>query len=507
LDRNLIFLRSANSIFTLRNALYAVTFFGITLALIQYFYNRSLWLDEASLAINILDRSFLRLLHPLSYIQVAPVGFLFAEKFFVIILGPNEYALRLFPLLSYLGTIPVYYLALKNLTRDITLTALCTATLSLSYSMIYYASEVKQYAVDVLIASLFLLIASSKQHGRISQFVILMVFGSIAIWFSHISVILLIVIGIYLFWKAYSDRRSPALYSSLGLTLLSFSTYYLLFIHEHPSTQFMQEYWRNAFMPFPGDITAFVEFLHHSVKGIFVHVFTLDKYWPYGAGVMLAGIFFLVYRKRYSVLYLCLAPLFVHLLLSLLHLYPFAGRLLLYLLPGMIVLFISGIYYAFGYFKKRVLALPEMLLFIPVLILCYPLYLRFPIEKSEIKKCIRIVEAGHKRGDDVYTFHLSRRAMQYYQMTGYTSIDSADVRNLVYTDTEQLHRDLSVLQGKLWLMISHISPNAEPNLEENMLTFLEDHGARVQERWSFKGCRCYCIDMGEAQQDLKGQGH
>jgi hypothetical protein len=81
---------------------------GIILRLRQYFANRSLWVDEASLALNIVNRTFGALTLPLDYNQGAPIGFLFIEKFSVLILGNNEFSLRLFPLFS--GLLSVYFI-------------------------------------------------------------------------------------------------------------------------------------------------------------------------------------------------------------------------------------------------------------------------------------------------------------------------------------------------------------------------------------------------------------
>ena len=54
--------------------------FGILVRVIQYLYNRSLWADEAVLALNIVNRSYLELLQPLDYEQGAPIAFLWVEK-------------------------------------------------------------------------------------------------------------------------------------------------------------------------------------------------------------------------------------------------------------------------------------------------------------------------------------------------------------------------------------------------------------------------------------------
>jgi hypothetical protein len=66
--------------------------FGIVIRLVQYLNNRSLWLDEVNLALNIINRSYSELLNTLDYNQAAPPGFLWIEKLVTQLLGNNEYA-------------------------------------------------------------------------------------------------------------------------------------------------------------------------------------------------------------------------------------------------------------------------------------------------------------------------------------------------------------------------------------------------------------------------------
>ena len=134
-----------------RNLIWGIVGFGITLRIVQYFHNRSLWLDEAMLALNIIDRSFAQLVMPLDYNQGAPIGFLLTEKLFVEIFGRSEYVLRLFPLLC--GVISLFlfvnvarhFLELKSL-------VVATGIFAISYKLIFYSSDVKQYSSDVAIA-------------------------------------------------------------------------------------------------------------------------------------------------------------------------------------------------------------------------------------------------------------------------------------------------------------------------------------------------------------------
>ena len=76
-------------------------------------HNRSLWADEAVLALNIVNRSYWELLQPLDYEQGAPVGFLLVEKLAIGVFGNNEYALRLFPLLSGIISLFLFYILAK----------------------------------------------------------------------------------------------------------------------------------------------------------------------------------------------------------------------------------------------------------------------------------------------------------------------------------------------------------------------------------------------------------
>ena len=72
---------------------------GVAVRAAEYFRNPALYVDEGSLALNILNRSIAGLLAPLDYNQASPVGFLLLEKVAVVALGGSELALRLPPFL------------------------------------------------------------------------------------------------------------------------------------------------------------------------------------------------------------------------------------------------------------------------------------------------------------------------------------------------------------------------------------------------------------------------
>src|ERR1044071_3254620 len=132
---------------------------GALLRVRQYLTGRSLWADEAMLALNIVNRDFAGMFQPLDYDQGSPIGFLLVEKIFNTILGKNEFALRLFPLIVGLLSLWLFYLLLKQITGGFgLLTAL--ALFTFNPRLIYYSSEVKQYIVDVAFMIFLFLLAA-----------------------------------------------------------------------------------------------------------------------------------------------------------------------------------------------------------------------------------------------------------------------------------------------------------------------------------------------------------
>src|SRR5215831_4593695 len=89
---------------------------GIVFRLRQYLINRSLWADEAMLALNIVNRNFAGMFQPLDFNQGAPIGFLLVEKFFNTLLGRNELVLRLLPIIAGLAALWLFYILLKRVT-------------------------------------------------------------------------------------------------------------------------------------------------------------------------------------------------------------------------------------------------------------------------------------------------------------------------------------------------------------------------------------------------------
>jgi 4-amino-4-deoxy-L-arabinose transferase-like glycosyltransferase len=87
-------------------------------------------MDESSIALNVIDRSYSELLKPLAYSQQAPVGFLWAERFLYEVFGRHDITLRLFPfLLSVVSVFAFYQLPQLFLTRPFRLLSMALFSL------------------------------------------------------------------------------------------------------------------------------------------------------------------------------------------------------------------------------------------------------------------------------------------------------------------------------------------------------------------------------------------
>jgi uncharacterized membrane protein len=124
---------------------------GVLFRIIHYLNNRSLWLDEAMLARNILDRSPFGLLRPLDHAQAAPVLFLLLVDAAAFLFGPTELALRLVPFLASLASLFLCFL-IGRIFVDKRFLVILMLFFAFSFPLVYYAQEVKQYSMDVAIA-------------------------------------------------------------------------------------------------------------------------------------------------------------------------------------------------------------------------------------------------------------------------------------------------------------------------------------------------------------------
>ncbi|MGB5914806.1 MAG: hypothetical protein WBG63_08070, partial [Phormidesmis sp.] len=286
---------------------------GVLLRLHQYLLDRSLWIDEAFVAINLLNRGYGELLLPLDYNQGAPYGFLVIERLAVDMFGTSEWVLRLFPFVSGLAAlflfirVASYFCTKVGLTVSLALLALCDRA-------IYYGSELKQYSSDLMLALLlyvFLIallpklnpVSSPLSSGRVSSgslsssylssdrvawrscFVFAGI-GAIAVWISHPAVFIIAGTGLWLMGEAAIARRWPRMIKyavAFGLPAISFLCFYVISISKLVDNDALQQSWsegHGSFMPLPPTSL-------NELKWFFDSFFTTFNY---PVGISLTGI-------------------------------------------------------------------------------------------------------------------------------------------------------------------------------------------------------------------------
>ncbi|HZR95653.1 MAG TPA: hypothetical protein VFA56_08155 [Gaiellaceae bacterium] len=189
---------------------WAIVGLGIIARVVRFAHNRSLWGDEARLSLNLRDRTFDGLLHPLDYVQAAPTGFLLAEKAVISAFGDSEYALRLLPLLAGVVSL-VLFMRLSRLLLPVVAASIATAIFALTDPLVYYSSEVKQYSFDVLATVALLSLAAPPLLTRTltrRRAIVLLAAGAVAFWFSHPSIFVAAAIWIVLTVVQLRHRRA-----------------------------------------------------------------------------------------------------------------------------------------------------------------------------------------------------------------------------------------------------------------------------------------------------------
>jgi hypothetical protein len=406
------------------NALFLIILaIGAVMRLWQYFMGRSLWEDETHLALNIINHGFLRLLEPLDYIQGAPVLFLWLVKLFGVVLGYGEASLRATPFLFSLLTLPLLYYVILDLTGNRAAALIGFFIYSVNITLVYFSSELKPYAVDVSFYILLVYLwVSVKPWVARHRNRLLLIAGVFSVFLSLSAFVVLICIGCCMLMGWIRSRQPD--YKQLKVMLAwagAVLVNYFVFVHNHPSTMLQRENYAADFCPLPLFGEAFMQFLAAKYNDVFFSTilkFATDPFTRYLVPCLL--VFSIVHfslRRNFMVLFLIIMPVLIHLVLSMLQIYPFVYRLILYLMPAMIMLVAYGAGVITTWLSARLrytglaVALPCIALF------SFSSFKEFPSWEREIKPTLDFVNDSTS-AKHVYVFD-PINAYTYYEKRGY----------------------------------------------------------------------------------------
>jgi hypothetical protein len=481
-----------------RAAIALLLLVGAMLRLRQYLTGRSLWADEASLALNIVNRNFSGMFQPLDYDQGAPIGFLLVEKFFHSILGKNEFALRLFPLLVGLLSLWLFYLLLKHVMSGAgLLTAL--ALFAFNPRLVYYTSEVKQYIVDVAMTISLLLVTAPllDTSPRKKDIAWLTLAGLIALWLSHPALFVLAGIGLALVITYLKRRDFSNLRFVIGmgiLWILNLGLLYVLILRDLSQQAYLREYWQGAFLPMPpwSDPSWFVRSLNENI-GIQFGI-------PYAVlfvfALMLVGWISLSLRgvasgattwqspihQNYAIAFVCI--LLATLTASALQLYPVFERMILFLVPVGLILLGKAVEALYGQLRKYQFpgvfvtsAFVGLLIYGP-LVTSVQSFIA-PKYFEHIRPTMDFVRSSWKDGDALFVSSGALPAFRFYApFYGLENTSYEFGRREDYKNPQNILSQLGLFEGqsRVWILFSHVYERGDFNEREFILIYADEIG-------------------------------
>ncbi len=445
-------------------SLAAIILAGAALRLWQYLGNASLWIDEIALAENVLHRSLGTLLaRPLAYDQVAPPGFLAALKAATAAFGTSERALRLVPLLCSLASLPLFAALARRVLGGWT-AIFATGLFASGTAFIRHGGEVKHYSSDVLIAILMTLLALRLVDASPRPAVWLVgLTGAVAGFFSQPAVLVLTGLGSALAWTALQGagpRGLRQLVPTLALWAAGAVAATAMSLHRlTPETRaYLGHFWEPAFPPLPPRSLADWRWLPRALFD-FWRSPGLGYPWPgVFLGLAILGAIALWKRRRAAGL-LLLAPVAATLAAAVARLYPFGGRVILFLAPAFLLFAASGARVVAEELARSRARVPRaltatLLVLPPALALASDHPVRF---HEETRPLLERLAADRRPDDAIYVYYGARMAFGFYAPR--TGVDpSGALLGACHRDDPRAYlREIDALRSRprVWVLFAH----------------------------------------------------
>ena len=321
---------------------------GVVLRLVYFLAGRSLWIDEVRVALNVASRSYAGLLRPLDYDQSAPPLFLWGEKLASQLLGVNDRAFWLLPLLAGIAAM-VLFIPLARRFLPGWAGVLAAASFCIAPTLVHYSAVANPYIGDLTLALAITVAAYDwVERPRSMLARALPWLGVVAAWASSPSMFTLLGAGGAIVLGSAPDRRRKAV-AMVGLWLAAFLAAYLVSYRLAAHNHYLHDFWVGRFLT-PGP--RFLERLAGSRREVLTAL-SAGLYYPATAGltapdwfvqgerygtwllavVMVVGIVALVRTRARWEAILLFGPLLLLGAASGAGQYPISSRLVLFLVP------------------------------------------------------------------------------------------------------------------------------------------------------------------------------
>lgn len=335
-----------------RRLLDVFTGLGTALRVWVYLHGRSYWMDEGSLLANIQGRAPFDFSGPLTSDQLAPPGFLAAERIIVMMFGGSPHATRLIPLACGIAAL---FLFRRLVERLLTRPAAIVAMFFFAFGddPVYYSNELKPYASDLAIGLLItvLSLGELKEPPSTLRRLGLAALVVVSPWFSFPSVFVTAGCGLVLMANRLRSGRQAEVTALAALAAAwassTFAAHRLASGLLGPATS-MYVFWNFAFPPFPPRSAADLASAANILLETFVTPLNLvPRFLPYAFALLALvmayrGLKLLAVRDVDALAVLVL-PVLLALVASVVRRYPFHGRLILWTAPMFFALIAEGV--------------------------------------------------------------------------------------------------------------------------------------------------------------------
>lgn len=506
---------------------WAVVALGALLRLGRYLDNRSLWLDESFLAINLLERSFGDLFDRLDFVQSAPPAFLAIEKGAADLLGDGELALRAFPFAASLAALVLFRdVAGRLLPPPAALLAL--VLFATNDVLLYQSAELKQYSSDVAVALALvaLVLRVERADGNVSRraFAALALAGPVAVWLSFPAAFVLAGIFAALALEV-AARRSRELTVALGVTgagwLASFAAMYA--VASANVGQISSEVFAGA--DAEPATTGAANVVHQAWSSFVNPGGFADGLNGLAALLFAVGALSLARPATLGRLALLSVPFVLNALASFLDRYPLGGRYSIFLVPFLVLLVAHGAARLTAWSRRPAAVAAALAFFLAAPPLAVALADALdPPAREDVKPLLRTAAAGWQAGDTLFVYRNAQYALRYYTACAdcepsaedfpwparlappsprgeqfapaLESVPPSVVVGSQTPGTDPLD-DLDRLpeRGRVWLLFAHVSSHDGLDAEALVLRELDRRG-RLLERRAADGARLYLYRLG-----------
>jgi hypothetical protein len=405
---------------------------GIGLRLAEYALDRSLWLDEAFLALNIRERDFAELFGTLDFNQAAPAGYLLLTKLATVLFGDSEYALRAVAIVASVASVPLFWVCARRILPPWA-AVLALGFFSLGGGLLLHAAEVKPYSSDVLVAVLLLLLAVARwPRGPLS------LRGSLAagllaaalVWISYPAAFLVAGIGTTLLVEAILRRDRETVRNLVVTVTLAAGSIAVLSVTVLDTTIGVQSSLKAGaprfFLPFPptstGDLGTLLRaplLLFRGSIGLGTAAAVLF------AALALVGAFSFALSREWRTLGILISPLPFMVAASATEAYPIGDRFTLFYVPFALLLVAEGAWALVASAHARLVrSRSRRRVAVLVAALCGGGLLAVAADTAAvhfedphaeaIKPALAVIQDDWRPGDTLFLYFASQYAFRYY---------------------------------------------------------------------------------------------